>query len=78
MKSYEIYTTIRDGKVAIWVREKGNTDEREAMNIWDLPKGTVSDEMLKAIGSAFERGFLFCKNAMNQSVYTSMVDVIKQ
>ena len=47
----DMFTTERDGKIAIWVRADG----RE-LNIWDLPKKAASDAVMKAIASAIERG----------------------
>lgn len=50
----KLFTTERDGKVAIWIKMPGG----ESFNVWDLDKKVVTQQVMKAIASAFERGYL--------------------
>jgi hypothetical protein len=48
----KFYTTKRDGKVALWVSMPDGADR----NIWDISSHNWSEEVQKAIVSAFYRG----------------------
>lgn len=50
----KLITTDRDGKIAVWIKMPGG----ESYNIWDLDKKVVTPDVLKAIMSSFERGYL--------------------
>lgn len=49
---------MRDGKLSLWVN---------GYNIWDLPPKQATDDVLKAIQSAFDRGSQLTRNAIIES-----------
>jgi hypothetical protein len=52
MRKSEFFTKPRDGKVSLWVRVDDSN-----YNIWDLSVKEATPDVLKAIRSAFERGY---------------------
>lgn len=48
----KFYTTIREGKVALWVK----MPDGKHYNIWDIPRKQFTPEMKRAVVSAFQLG----------------------
>lgn len=49
---FKIYTTDREGGLAIWV----DLPDGDAINIWDLKVEEYTPDVKSALASAFERG----------------------
>lgn len=60
---------MRDGKVSLWV---------DNYNIWDLPPKQVTEDVLKAIQCAFDRGVQITRTAMFEAAPNAPYSVGKE
>lgn len=66
----ELTITDRNGRAALWIRD---------MNIWDLEHGEVTEAVLSAIKSAYERGYEEAKATMSRTadgMYAGNIEVV--
>ncbi len=56
----ELTITDRNGRAALWIND---------MNIWDLEHSEVTEAVLSAIKSAYERGYEEAKKTMSRTTY---------
>jgi hypothetical protein len=62
-------TQQRDGKISIWVQMDGHPP----LNVWDLEPDEATKHVLKAIESAWERGWRMAKNSMNDAMQRNIM-----
>jgi hypothetical protein len=69
----KIYTEERNDKIAVWAQ----MDDETPYNIWDLPKQHATEDVIKAIESAFERGCLFTRQSIEDIRLHTTLSTIK-
>jgi hypothetical protein len=58
-----VETTKRKDKIAIWAAYEG-----DRLNIWDLPPKQLTEDVLKAIVSAVERGMVLQRQQIQKKL----------